>query len=115
METDLSSILAPWFREYHAEIRNLAREALAIPEKDRDEWIHQTIDGHEWVIYTFKARCVLIATDNPDAYMEDFGEPPPTVEAQAYAAMMRDVREAIERAEYLDRRDAANAATRKGA
>ena len=92
---DLNEILRPWFTEYNEEIRSLAKEAIKIPEDERDDWLHDTIDGHEWVIYTFKARCVLVATDNPDAYEEEMGEPAKTVEAQAYMAIMHDVRAMI--------------------
>ena len=83
----------PLIAAYDNEIRSLASEYLKEPESDRDDWLHETIDGHSFVIYTWKARCVLICTDNPDAYEEDFGDKPGTVEAAAYAAMMRDVRE----------------------
>ena len=95
MATDLNTILRPWFTEYNEEIRSLAKEALTIPEDEREDWLHETIDGHEWVIYTFWARCVLVATDNPDSYEEEMGEPAKTVEAQAYMAIMHDVRAMI--------------------
>jgi hypothetical protein len=83
-----------WLSEYHAEIRSLAEEYGKQPEDTREDWLHETIDGHEWIIYTWQARCVLVATDNPDAYEGEMGEKPGTVEQAAYMAMCVDVREA---------------------
>ena len=66
-------------------------------DQDPEDWLHETIDGHEWVIITWKARLVLVCSDNPDAYEDDMGEKPTSPEVAAYAAMQRDVREAAER------------------
>ena len=94
MSVDLHEALRPWFTAYNEEIRSLAKEYATQPASTRDEWLNETCDGHEWVIYTFKARCVLIATDNPDAYEDEMGEPAPKVEAAAMMAIMADVRAA---------------------
>ena len=58
-----------------------------------DTWLHETIDGHQRVIYTFRAKLGLLASSNEDAYQAELGEPAPTVESACYMAMMADVRE----------------------
>ena len=49
------------------------------------------MDSEQRIIYTHYARETLLFVDNPDAYEEDMGEKPQTVEAQAYYAMLQDV------------------------
>lgn len=65
---------------YHAEIRNLAasvKDAIKSGEitdaEGLDEWIHQTIDGHHDVIYTYAAQGVIRASDNDDAMIDEMG------------------------------------------
>jgi hypothetical protein len=88
-------------RDYNEEIRALAIEALKQSEDEREDWLHETIDGHERVIYTYKARVVLICTDNPDAYEDEMGEKPAGPEQAAYMAMMTDVREMLSNRYFL--------------
>lgn len=83
------------YRDYMEDVRDLAREALTKPEDERDDWLHETIDGHERVIYTHKARIVLVCSENPDAYEDEMGEKPGTVEQAAYMAIMADVRDLL--------------------
>lgn len=90
--SDISKIVDELTRWYYPEIRELAEEYLRQPEDERDEWLHETIDGHEFVIYTYKARLVLVATDHPDDMRDELGHSG-TVEQQAYFAMVRDVRD----------------------
>ena len=96
---------------YWDEVRSLAAEALEeFPltvatedddepddenEQERNEWIEQTIDGHEFIIYTYKAQAVLLASDSDGAYEEEFGEPAKSYEQAAYMAMLTDVREQL--------------------
>lgn len=101
-------------RWYEAEVRSLAEDYAKrlrdgewgkgedLDEEGLNEDLEQTIDGHEYVIYTWQARCVCAASDNEDTYAEEFGTAPPTVEAQAYTAMLRDVRECSIYSEALD-------------
>ncbi len=91
--------------EYYQEVRSIVEEAMGeikggnIADREGlDEYIDQSVDGSYWVIYTHANFQVIFVSDNHDAYMEDFGEPP--VEggdinwaALAYAAMRRDVSE----------------------
>ena len=99
MSCDLNAVLAPWFKEYNAEIRSIAKELMDGMEKggidDASDWLHETIDGHEWVIYTLKARCVGIATDSPDACQDETGEPASSPEVAAFWSMYADVRDLV--------------------
>ncbi len=36
----------------------------------RDEFVWESVDGSEWVIYYFNARAVVMVTDNFDAMQE---------------------------------------------
>jgi len=94
MDIDRKKTLRQIERDYLDDIDSIAREWLA--EGQDEDWLHETIDGHRNVIYPYRARIVLVCSDNPDAYAEDFGDGTPTVEQQTYAAMMRDVREQAE-------------------
>ena len=59
------------------------------------EWLHETLDGCEEVIYTARSKAVLLASSNEDAYVEDFGEAAPTVHAAAMWALQRDIMEQV--------------------
>lgn len=93
--------------EYYESVRSIVEEGMGeikngnIPNREGlDEYLEQSVDGSYWVIYTHANFQVLFVSDNHDAYMEDFGEPP--VEgsdikwaALAYAAMRRDIYDLI--------------------
>lgn len=94
-------------RWYFEEVRSLAREALRENPKDeeaRDEWLHETIDGHEYIIYTGKTLGVLLCSDNADAEEEETGEKSTDDARRAYFAMRADVREQLD-AERSNMRD----------
>ena len=65
---------------YRAHVRLLAEEIIAELnggdlEDDRNrelisDRIHEAADGSAWVIYTHRARMVLLVSEDPDAYME---------------------------------------------
>lgn len=93
-------------REYYDEIRSICTSAVEeFNKRDGDEepdewfhdWLHQTIDGHQWIIYTWYNTQVLTHTDNRDAYWEAFGEAPQAddhgqlMATLAYSAMAADV------------------------
>jgi len=59
------------------------------------EWLHETLDGCEEIIYTARSKAVLLASNNEDAYLEDFGEPAPTVHVAAMWALHRDIMERL--------------------
>lgn len=60
------------------------------------KWVESATDDHNYVIYTHKAQLVVATSRNDSAYEDDIGEKPPTVEAQACAAMRADVCELLE-------------------
>lgn len=73
-----------------ADIEELAKSG-DITEDDLSDVIHESCDGHQRVIYTHQARVGLCCTDNPEAYEEELGEKPLTVEAAMCMAMIADV------------------------
>lgn len=91
--------------EYYQGVRSIVHEAArAIKDgeisndSELSDWIHQTVDGSYWVIYTHANFQVLMCSDHHDAYSEDYGEPPVQGDsinwaALAYEAMARDVQE----------------------
>ena len=87
-------------RWYWSEVRSLAREAVSEhphDEEARREWVDETCDAHEFVIYTYKAQAVLLASDSSDAYEEEFGaEERATDEVRAFWALRADVLDQIE-------------------
>jgi hypothetical protein len=92
-------------QSYWKEVRYL-REACQEEwdgEKDWNEhagdWLHETIDGHQWVIYTHYNFQVLQHSDNADAW-EELG-PMDTADPMwkarmAYCALERDVSDGLE-------------------
>jgi hypothetical protein len=104
--------------QYYDEIKSIAssmaEEALSDNDWDRDaaeedindSRLHETIDGHQWVIYTAYNLDVIRHSDNSDAYVDNFG----TADAggiikdkgidglhavMAYCAMEQDVRDIL--------------------
>lgn len=99
---NLSDFLAPARFEYREEICRLAAEAIAECNGDReaiDEWLHESIDSHEWVIYTFKAQFVALVCecDAFDALYDATGSGFGSRESLAYRAMLTDARAAVDR------------------
>lgn len=95
-------------REYQESIHDMAEEIVSdiiggeylTDWEEVDEHIHETVDSSEWVIYTFKAKLVLIVSGNADAFTEDelvdFSRPN-VFEQMAYWAVHRDLQEELER------------------
>lgn len=86
--------------EYWEEIEALAK---SIPREARErgddpsDVLHETIDGHQFVIYTAEAREVLAHSPNDSAIFDEMGEQTVsdwgTIFSQAaYFAMCADVR-----------------------
>lgn len=90
-------------QQYANECSDIARELVDECNADEEQMqdrLHETIDGHQWIIYTFHNMQVLQHSKNEDAYFDDFG----TLTAEsfsdamvkmAFAAFMRDVQEEI--------------------
>lgn len=93
--------------EYLREVANIAESMVgeaADDGDDRDELydrLHETIDGHQWVIYTAYNFDVLRHSDNDGAYVENFGADGLVTDgclntaALAYAALEADVSESL--------------------
>jgi len=62
----------------HQEARAIVDEILSRADEGQDieELIHQTIDGHEWVIYTYRALklCAECNTTAGEELLEDTGQ-----------------------------------------
>lgn len=91
---------------YMDSVRGIAEEAIELDAHDgsRDDYIHESVDSSEWVIYTYRAMLVPVVSENGDAYDRDFGGVPdgPMKESQiAHAAMLADVWEHVD---LLERR-----------
>jgi len=78
---------------YRKELRDLAKQAKDDYQEhggDQDanefvsEWLHQHVDGHQWIIYTNYNSQVLGHSNNRDAYFDEYG----TLEATDYGTAM---------------------------
>jgi hypothetical protein len=91
--------------DYQHEVERLARDAHEEARdhgRDLDVVIHETVDGHEWVIYTRFNASVLASSNNAEAGAEFGGDLAGILRTRgvsgllavlACAAMMQDVRE----------------------
>lgn len=112
---------------YNDEIRsiadNLVSEAMEQCENNRDKaeeaisdsMLHETIDGHQWVIYTAYNLDVLKHSESHDAYTDNFGADDACQvlkdrgvdglhAVMAYCAMEQDVRNVLDAAfdDYIE-------------
>lgn len=97
--SEITEAMRPIATQYWETVRDIANEAHALPDgDDRETYIHETVDGSEWVIYTYAAQAVLLITDSQDAYAEEYGGDNVVSDGTinwsvlAYAAMEWDVR-----------------------
>lgn len=88
-------------KEYWDSVRGIAAAAHALPEDERNDYIHESVDGSYWVIYTHAARKTLEFSPNEHALFEEMGAQ--TVEdfstlftRGAYFAMVQDVHECLQ-------------------
>ena len=81
-----------WAEDFDKRI--LAREWDS--EEDFRESFEQETDGAQCIIYTTQAKAVCLASDNEDAYVEEFGTEPSTVAARALMAFQADIRERMQ-------------------
>src|SRR6266487_4267848 len=72
------------------EMRRQAREG-EVDADDFFERLDEQVDGHQRVIYTHEARLGMCCTDNPEAYEDEMGEQPGSVEQAMYFALRADV------------------------
>jgi hypothetical protein len=84
-----------------ADLQRAIKDKEVSTEDEAQDWLHETVDGHQDVIYTYKAQQVLLHSDNTDAYVEEYGAGGVIQDGAinwsvlAYAALLADVRDAI--------------------
>jgi hypothetical protein len=89
--------------EYFSEVNAIAENIVRECEGDEDactDRVHEDVDGHRWIIYTYYNLQVLTHSSHEDAYFEDFGALSAdsfsdAVQKMAFAAMHSDVQDAI--------------------
>ena len=94
---------------YWKEIRALAKLVHTKEGYDEDadesDILHELIDGHEWIIYTWAYPWVLMHSDNEDALFDAQGPTEATnysqiMQLMAFYAMEQDVMDALSRGNY---------------
>ena len=91
---------------YWQSVRNIAddvRDELARDhDQDENDMIFESVDGSQWIIYTWRARLVRSLSDHEDAHY-DFGVIPSgdyldaTITAMASYSMIADVTDVLHR------------------
>ena len=74
------------------EVKRAIKDGEITEQDEVYDFLHEMIDGHQRVIYTFRAKLGMLATENPDAF-EDLGMENATIEQRMYCAMMQDVQD----------------------
>jgi hypothetical protein len=61
--------------EYRKELKSLAADIVAEHEDyaEAHDLVHETIDGHQWIIYTTYNNDIVQISDNHDAYLDVYG------------------------------------------
>lgn len=113
---------------YIKEVKDLAFDLLAetmsdnnndrevAMEKIQDCLLHETIDGHEWIIYTYYNQLIVNFSNNDDAYLdvyssEDLGELikekglDAVVLSRAFYAFHQDVQDALHEIEEEEKEE----------
>jgi len=96
-------------QEYWKEVFDTVKEIVEETKgQDEDrEWafdrLFETVDGHEWIIYTWAYPWVLMYSDNEDELFESQGPQEATdysqiMQAMAFWAFHQDVAERLEEA-----------------
>jgi hypothetical protein len=102
---NLSEALRPLRQEYHEQIRTIARDVTSEVATAREEGrynvvledlLHEWVDSHEWVIYTYKAQLVSLISDaDPEAMgwevSGEWGHPSLKHEVRAFECIKHDV------------------------
>lgn len=97
LQRECDSIAREIFEEITAEMADDES-----PEDYRDQMsdrAHETADGHEWVIYTYKAHmlCAHCNVDEGEAFLEDVGMPEtPTYDSLGSMIAFGEMRARIE-------------------
>lgn len=78
------------------------------PESSIDDAAHETADSSQWVIYTFRAKCIALLCDvtEGEAFLADVGTPDdPTLDNIATAVAYGELRARIAREAWAMWRD----------
>lgn len=103
--TVVREYVASYTEEREAAVKRVMKQEDLEDESDVDqydvdeymyEWLHETLDGCEEVIYTARSKAILLASPNEDAYLEEIGEVAETVNVAAMWALRRDISERVE-------------------
>jgi hypothetical protein len=62
--------------EYREELKSLAADIVAEHEDyaEAHDLVHETIDGHQWIIYTAYNNDIVQISDNHDAYLDVYNQ-----------------------------------------
>ena len=106
---DLNDAMRSVRQWYYGEVREYAEDYdKQLEEHEFDsseaffEQLDQDLDGSQMVIYTLNSKVCLLASDNEDAYVEEFGELPTerggelNIAAMAMYAFRADILEAMQ-------------------
>ena len=102
-EEDILSLATSRLRAwYYGRVRDLAVDVLEEIAAGRidttdalQDYVRDSVDGTDIVVYTYKARAALLASDNEDAFEDIFGHEGGTPEQRAYCALEADVWELL--------------------
>ena len=92
---------------YWESVRDIAQDIAGEPDLTADDVsdrVAESVDGSQWIIYTWRARLVRSLSDHADAYeeygfgfMRDADDLEDIITRAAYLAMHDDVREVFDR------------------
>ena len=93
---------------YWESVRDIAEDIAGEPDLSADDVsdrVAESVDGSQWIIYTWRARLVRSLSDHGDAYEEygieelahDADDLDAVITRAAYLAMHDDVREVFDR------------------
>ena len=92
---------------YWESVRDIAEDIAGEPDLTADDVsdrVAESVDGSQWIIYTWRARLVRSLSDHADAYeeygfgfMRDADDLDDIITRAAYLAMHDDVREVFDR------------------
>ena len=99
VEEAVSAIRRDYYQDVLSLARDLAERMKAGEVDDFGDALHEQCDGCARVIYTFQAKLGLLASDNEDAYDEEFGPNENDAkgpEVRMYYALCADIRDRLE-------------------
>lgn len=86
MNEEREEALSVLRRDYWSDVRGViaaAREESFESLEELGEWLSETVDGHQRVIYTGLAIETLLFSDNEDSYVDVYGAELPTLDGEA--------------------------------